>query len=72
MHSFPLDADDLEEVEVEYEEMPGWQSSTAGVRRHSDLPANARRYVERLERIAGVPIGLVAVGPEREAVIVRS
>jgi len=72
VHSFPVDAYDLDRVDVDYEEMPGWLTSTAGVRRFSDLPPQARRYVERLEGLANVPIGLVAVGPEREAVILRS
>jgi adenylosuccinate synthase len=67
----PLDAEDLARVEVIYEDMPGWQTSTEGVRRYDDLPENARRYVERIEQLAGAPITQITVGPERDAVITR-
>jgi len=46
-------------------------TDTTGCREFSQLPAPARAYVERLEELAGVPIGLVSVGPERDQMIVR-
>jgi adenylosuccinate synthase len=49
-----------------YEELPGWRSDTTGATSVADLPAAARRYVERLAELAGVPIRLVGVGPGRE------
>ncbi len=49
-----------------YEELPGWQSDTTGATSVADLPPAARRYVERLAELAGVPIRLVGVGPGRE------
>jgi adenylosuccinate synthase len=49
-----------------YESWPGWQCSTAGCRRWSDLPPAARAYVERLSELAGVNVAYVSVGPERE------
>ena len=69
VQSLPMDAEDLAQVEVIYEDMPGWKKSTAAARRFSDLPTAARRYVERLEELVGVPITQITVGPEREAMI---
>ena len=59
-------------LEPVYEELPGWQTDTTGCRSWDALPAPARAYVERLEELAGVPIGHVSVGPERDQMIVRS
>jgi adenylosuccinate synthase len=52
-------------LELEIEEMPGWQEPIGGARRIGDLPEAARRYVERIGRLLGVPIDLVSVGRER-------
>jgi adenylosuccinate synthase len=41
------------------------------VRRFEELPANARRYVERVEELVGVPVKHVSVGPAREAIVRR-
>jgi len=67
----PLDAEDLERVRVVYEDMPGWQKSTAAARSLSKLPAAARRYIDRVEQLAGAPITQISVGPERDAIIER-
>ena len=58
-------------LEPVYEELPGWKADTTGCRAFDELPAEARNYVQRLEELAGVPIGLVSVGPERDQMIVR-
>jgi adenylosuccinate synthase len=71
VREFPIDTDDLAKVEVIYEEMPGWKKSTGTLRSFSELPAAARRYVDRLEELVGVPITQIAVGPERDAIIER-
>jgi adenylosuccinate synthase len=44
--SFPADLDLLGRVKIVYHEMPGWNTSTTGVRRYDDLPSNAKSYVE--------------------------
>ncbi len=67
----PLDAEDLARVQVVYEDMAGWQTSTAGARRLRNLPAAARRYIDRVEELAGAPITQISVGPERDAMIER-
>lgn len=59
-------------VEPIYEELPGWEGvDITGCRSFEDLPGNARAYVRYLEDLAGVPITLIAVGPDREQTILR-
>ncbi|HET9864901.1 MAG TPA: adenylosuccinate synthase [Steroidobacteraceae bacterium] len=66
----PLFADAFAEVEPVYEEMPGWKESTIGVTSYGSLPANARKYLERLQELAGVPIDIISTGPDRDQTIV--
>ena len=49
---------------------PGWQQSTFGITQYGELPANARRYLERMQEIVGVPLDMVSTGPERDQTIV--
>ncbi|MCB1307598.1 MAG: adenylosuccinate synthase [Leptospiraceae bacterium] len=60
----------LENVEVEYESMPGWKQDISAARSLSDLPAPCRAYIERLQELSGVPISFVSVGPGRDDTIV--
>jgi adenylosuccinate synthase len=53
-----------------YEELPGWNEDIRGVRRYEDLPENCRNYLKRVEELAGVPIQIISVGPDREETIV--
>ncbi|MGH8767715.1 MAG: adenylosuccinate synthase [Burkholderiales bacterium] len=66
----PSGADALAECEPIYEEIPGWTESTVGIKRHQDLPMNARNYLKRIEETCGVPIDLISTGPDREETIV--
>ena len=52
-----------------YETMKGWSASTRGARSWNDLPAEAVKYVRRLEELVGRPCALVSTSPEREDVI---
>ena len=54
-----------------YESLAGWDEPLEGVQRFDALPPQARAYVERVEALVGVPIGLVGTGPGRDDVIVR-
>ncbi len=56
-------------VEPVYETMKGWSASTQGARSWNDLPAEAVKYVRRLEELVGRPAALVSTSPEREDVI---
>lgn len=68
-HEFDFRPDALEGVEVEFEELPGWTEDITGARRMEDLPENARRYLARIEELAGTPIIAVSVGASREEII---
>ena len=67
----PADQTTLEEVEVEYETLPGWKQPTGACRRFEDLPANAQAYVLKVEELIGVRIQWVGVGAERASIIRR-
>jgi adenylosuccinate synthase len=54
-----------------YENLPGWRDSLWECRQWQDLPAAARQYVEFIERLVGLPVTLISVGPERDQVVVR-
>lgn len=70
--SMPADATVLDKVEVEYVSLPGWKSNTMGVTRYEDLPDNAKKYVEFIEKeLGGVPIKWIGTGPARDHMISR-
>uniref|UniRef100_A0A0E0NQE7 Adenylosuccinate synthetase, chloroplastic n=1 Tax=Oryza rufipogon TaxID=4529 RepID=A0A0E0NQE7_ORYRU len=71
LQSFPGDLDTLEQVQVKYEVLPGWQSDISSVRSYSELPLAAQRYVERIEELVGVPVHYIGVGPGRDALIYK-
>jgi adenylosuccinate synthase len=52
-----------------YEEIEGWSETTAGARSWADLPAQAIKYVKRVEELIGCPVALVSTSPEREDTI---
>jgi adenylosuccinate synthase len=67
----PSDISRLAACEPVYESMPGWSSPTRGLRRFSELPEAARRYVARLEEVSGVPAAIISTGSERDDTILR-
>jgi adenylosuccinate synthase len=67
---FPSSLAALQRCTPILEWMPGWSRPTAGVSRMEDLPDEAKRYVEHLERLTGVPVVLVSTGTAREDTIV--
>jgi adenylosuccinate synthase len=68
---FRADMEVLAEVEPVYETVPGWRGNLTGCRSFAELPKEAQQYVRRLEQLAGAPIKLVSVGPDRTATLVR-
>ncbi|AUH63076.1 adenylosuccinate synthase [Paracoccus zhejiangensis] len=52
-----------------YEEMPGWSESTAGARSWADLPAEAIKYVRRIEELIQCPVAMLSTSPERDDTI---
>ncbi|MCG6870728.1 MAG: adenylosuccinate synthase [Gammaproteobacteria bacterium] len=68
----PGGATALQNCEPEYEDLPGWKSSTLGVRELEQLPANARAYLDRISELTGVPVDIISTGAERtETIILR-
>jgi adenylosuccinate synthase len=66
---FPASLKVLAECEPVYETLPGWDEDISGVREYGALPANARRYVERIVELTGVPVALIGVGTGRHQTI---
>ena len=66
---YPAHAKDQAEVEPIYEVMEGWEGSTAGARSWADLPAQAIKYIRRVEELIRCPVALVSTSPEREDTI---
>jgi adenylosuccinate synthase len=66
---YPAHAKDQAEVEPIYEVMEGWSGSTAGARSWADLPAQAIKYIRRVEELIRCPVALVSTSPEREDTI---
>jgi adenylosuccinate synthase len=65
----PPHSADQARVKPIYEEMPGWSESTAGARSWADLPAQAIKYIRRVEELIRCPVALVSTSPERDDTI---
>ena len=68
---FPSTRSELEACEPVIEMLPGWETPTTEARTFGDLPEAARDYIRRLEELLGCPMGIVSVGPHRDATIIR-
>jgi len=68
---FPMTLRELEAAEPVYETFPGFREDVSGVREFEALPDAARRYVETIESIGGIPVDLISVGPGRDETIIR-
>ena len=69
MTEFPGDIAALDGLTPRYEWFDGWKQSTAGARTLADLPAAARRYLDRIESLVEAPIKYVSVGTRRDQII---
>ena len=65
----PTAADQQARCTPVYEEMPGWSESTEGARSWAELPANAIKYVRRVEELIDCPVALLSTSPERDDTI---
>lgn len=68
---FRADMDVLAGVEPIYETLQGWNGNISGCRSFEELPKEAQQYVRTLEKLMGVPIKIVSVGPDRNATLLR-
>ena len=64
------DAVAFENVQPEYETLPGWTESTVGATTVEQLPANAQAYIKRIEELVGCPVDIISTGPDRAETIV--
>ncbi len=65
----PADANEQARLEPVYETIEGWHCSTRGARSWAELPAQAVKYVRRVEELIGAPVALLSTSPEREDTI---
>jgi adenylosuccinate synthase len=71
LSEFPADLRSLAAAEPVYETLPGWSAPTKGATKIDQLPPEARRYIERLETVSGVPCAIISTGSDRSETIVR-
>lgn len=64
--TYPASLKMLAECEAVYEELPGWSEDITSAKTLEDLPANTRKYVERVSELTGIPISIFSVGRNRE------
>ncbi len=70
LKDLPLNPEDFAQCMPVYEEHPGWKTTTTPIKEFSKLPANAQRYLRRIEELTGVPISIISTGADREETIV--
>jgi adenylosuccinate synthase len=66
---FPASIRAMQIAQPVCEELGGWKEPLTGVRKFSDLPANAQKYVRRIEELLETEVILVSVGPDREQTV---
>lgn len=70
INEIPASLKILAKVEPVYETFAGWKTDISEIRRYEDLPANARKYLERMAEVTGISLGIISVGPNRDQTIV--
>ena len=70
--NFPLEISELDNCEPLYEEFEGWEDSTKGLKRFSDMPSNAKKYIQAIEEMLHLPIDIISTGPDRDHTIIRN
>jgi len=68
---FPAHVTEFDGLEAEYLELPGWKEDISKLRDYSDLPEQARNYVETIENLLSIKIKYISVGAERNQTIIR-
>jgi adenylosuccinate synthase len=67
----PLGPANLAHYQAVYDTLPGWEEDLRAIRSWEDLPEKAQKYIIFLEKLAGLPVTIISVGPERSQVIFR-
>ena len=60
----------LAKVKPVYETFEGWKVDISKIRRYEDLPANAKKYLQRMAEVTKIDLGIVSVGPNRDQTII--
>ena len=69
LHHLPAGLSAQANVRPVYEELEGWRESTRGARSFAELPANAVKFIKRLEELVECPVALLSTSPDREDTI---
>ena len=64
-----IDYETFDVQDLEFITLPGWQSSTVGIKDVDDLPKNARGYIETIENLANISVDIISTGPARDQII---
>jgi adenylosuccinate synthase len=70
LNHIPCLTEDLEKIVPIYETFPGWKTSTSDIDNYNDLPANAKKYLAKIEQLCGAPISMISLGPQRDRTII--
>jgi adenylosuccinate synthase len=61
---------DLYNIELLYEEMPGWKTDTTKIEKFEDLPENAIKYIKKIEELSKTPVLFVSIGAKRSQTLI--
>ncbi len=68
---YPAALEDLEKLEPVYEELPGWEEDISHIKKYEALPANAKKYLARIQELVGAKISIVSLGEDRTQTILQ-
>ncbi|GAQ93927.1 adenylosuccinate synthase [Thermodesulfovibrio aggregans] len=71
LEEFPKEIEILENCIPIYEELPGWKDSTKGIKNYEELPGNAKKYLEFIEKSLKVKIQIISTGQKRDEIIIK-
>ena len=64
-----IDYETFDVQDLEFIKLPGWECSTVGIKDYNELPANAKSYIETIEKLADIPVDIISTGPGKEEII---
>ncbi len=71
LKTFPTDEKRLDNLKPVYESIPGWRQPLTDIKQYNDLPDNAKRYINRLEELSGIPARIISVGARRDQTVFK-
>ncbi|ODA43710.1 Adenylosuccinate synthetase [Thermodesulfovibrio sp. N1] len=71
LEEFPKELEILEKCTPIYEELPGWNESTKGIKDYDNLPDNAKKYLQFIEDSLKVKIQIISTGQKRDEIIIK-